>query len=198
MARKRPEEAEQTRKHILATAKELFVQKGYSATSIDDIRVNSGMSKGSIYYHFKSKESLFLKLLDENMQEWIEQWTKLSASLTSETERLYALADHFALDLQNPLMKAAEEFSGSQTADPDILNYLLTLAKTPHQHVKNVLQAGMDKGEFKKDDPEQLTFIVMGTLGGLGTTYYENYSMDQLIAIHRKAIDTILNGIRPD
>ncbi len=198
MARKRPEEAEQTRKHILATAKELFVQKGYSATSIDDIRVKSGMSKGSIYYHFKSKESLFLKLLEENMHEWIEQWTKLSASLTTETERLYALADHFALDLQNPLMKAVEEFSGSQTADPDILSYLLTLAKTPHQHVKNVLQTGMDKGEFRKDDPEQLTFIVMGTLGGLGATYYENYSMDQLIAIHRKAIDTLLNGIRPD
>ncbi|MDO3679669.1 TetR/AcrR family transcriptional regulator [Paenibacillus ehimensis] len=198
MARKRPEEAEQTRKHILATAKELFVQKGYSATSIDEIRVKSGMSKGSIYYHFKSKESLFLKLLDENMQEWIDQWSKLSASLTTETERLYALADHFALDLQNPLMKAAEEFSGSQTADPDILNYLVALAKTPHQHVKNVLQAGMDKGEFKKDDPEQLTFIVMGTLGGLSATYYENYTMDQLIAIHRKAIDTILNGIRPD
>lgn len=196
MARKRPEETEQTKNLILDTAKELFIQKGYGAASIEDIRIQSGMSKGSIYYHFKSKETLFVQLLERNMQEWIDKWQQMSSQAVNETERLYLLADHYALDFDNPLMKAAEEFSGNYGSDPKITERLLAITKAPYPIAAKILQDGMDNGEFQKDNVEHLTFILFATLGGLGLVYYENYSMDETIAIHRKAIDVILNGIR--
>ena len=58
MARgKNPEE---TRRKILAVSKQLFLEKGYDNTSIQDI-VNGldGMTKGAIYQHFKSKFEIF-------------------------------------------------------------------------------------------------------------------------------------------
>jgi AcrR family transcriptional regulator len=48
-------EAENTKKLIAEKAREVFSQKGYFLASMEMIRVHSGMSKGSIYYHFKSK-----------------------------------------------------------------------------------------------------------------------------------------------
>ena len=60
---------EQTKKN-LRMIQSPFVQKGYKATSIEDIVAATGSSKGNIYYHFKSKEGLFLYLIDEWDREW--------------------------------------------------------------------------------------------------------------------------------
>jgi AcrR family transcriptional regulator len=55
--------ADQTRQRILATASQLFVEHGYAATSVRDISQRLGMTKGSLYYHFASKEDLLVALL---------------------------------------------------------------------------------------------------------------------------------------
>ena len=50
---------------LVALAGELFRQKGYSATSIDDIAKRCGLTKGSIYHHFSGKEELALAALEQ-------------------------------------------------------------------------------------------------------------------------------------
>lgn len=63
-----------TKKRIAEAAKNLFIQKGYASTSIENISEATGVSKGNIYYHFDSKEGLFIHVLDEWEKEWMEQW----------------------------------------------------------------------------------------------------------------------------
>jgi AcrR family transcriptional regulator len=55
--------AVQTRQRILETASALFVEHGYAGTSIRDISERLGMTKGSLYYHFASKEDLLFALI---------------------------------------------------------------------------------------------------------------------------------------
>jgi AcrR family transcriptional regulator len=55
--------ADQTRLRILQTASDLFVEHGYAGTSIRDISERLGMTKGSLYYHFSSKEDLLQALI---------------------------------------------------------------------------------------------------------------------------------------
>lgn len=54
------------RSMILDQALELFVQKGYAATSMEDIVKHTGVSKGSIYYHFSSKDDLFVSMVEKS------------------------------------------------------------------------------------------------------------------------------------
>ena len=62
MARNRyPEE---TVRKILDTAEQLFTEKGYESTSLQDIIVQTGLSKGAIYHHFTSKEDIFYSVCD--------------------------------------------------------------------------------------------------------------------------------------
>jgi AcrR family transcriptional regulator len=53
------------RERLLESAKRLFSQKGYYATSVEDIVESAGLSKGAFYFYFKSKEELFKSLVEE-------------------------------------------------------------------------------------------------------------------------------------
>ncbi len=61
---------QQTREHILSTAEELILQRGYSGTSIEEIIGQAGITKGGFFYHFKGKDDLarhlILRYLDQD------------------------------------------------------------------------------------------------------------------------------------
>ncbi|MBD8497700.1 TetR/AcrR family transcriptional regulator [Paenibacillus arenosi] len=196
MARRTAEEAEQTRQAIAAAAKQLFIQQGYQATSMEQIRESSGMSKGSIYYHFKSKEQLFMYLLELNMVDWIYKCTERFKLASNATEKLYAIAHHFAHDFENPLMQASMEFSGTKGADPEVIEKIVEMSKFPLPLILDVIKEGIQQKEFAEDDPEGLALLLYSVLGGLGMIQFDNYSLEELEFIHRKAIDVFLNGIR--
>jgi AcrR family transcriptional regulator len=56
--------AEERRAQIIEAALGCFSERGYHATTMDDLVSASGLSKGSLYWHFKSKEDVFLALFD--------------------------------------------------------------------------------------------------------------------------------------
>ena len=64
MPNKRSERTD-TRERILEESSKLFAEKGYSATGIDEIARNVGITKSVIYYHFKNKEDILQTLIDE-------------------------------------------------------------------------------------------------------------------------------------
>jgi AcrR family transcriptional regulator len=59
------------REQVLAAALEVFSQRGYSDTAVDEVARASETSKGGLYFHFPSKQSLFTALLDEASKELI-------------------------------------------------------------------------------------------------------------------------------
>lgn len=71
MARKTKEEAEKTRQQILDAALDVFYERGFSGSTLVDIAKQIGFTKGAIYWHFKSKISLFLGLSQE-MEEKVQ------------------------------------------------------------------------------------------------------------------------------
>jgi AcrR family transcriptional regulator len=54
-----------TRQQILSAAMQVFAQKGYHDTRVDDIVAASGSSKGGVYFYFRSKQEIFLALIDD-------------------------------------------------------------------------------------------------------------------------------------
>ena len=57
-----------TKRKIFETSMKLFAEKGYDATSIEEITSVVGVAKGTLYYHFSSKEEIFHFLVDEGMK----------------------------------------------------------------------------------------------------------------------------------
>ena len=57
-----------TKRKIFETSMKLFAEKGYEATSIEEITATVGVAKGTLYYHFSSKEEIFNFLIEEGMK----------------------------------------------------------------------------------------------------------------------------------
>ena len=70
-----------TKRKIFETSMKLFAEKGYDATSIEEITATVGVAKGTLYYHFSSKEEIFNFLIEEGIK-------LLQNSIDIKTEKL--------------------------------------------------------------------------------------------------------------
>lgn len=183
------------KREIATQAGALFIQRGYAATSMEEICRATGRSKGSIYYHFKSKEELFLHVIKLKAEAWNESWSLKEGQCSTAVEKLYALAEHFADDFENPLMGVANEFMTSQIIDEDMMNELLGMLRSSYHLYEKVLEEGIQRGELLEDNARDLMYILHGMLGGLGTLYYET-DINEIKRLHIKSIDVFLNGVR--
>lgn len=64
MARRTKEDAKETRHQLLEAAQRVFAEKGVSRTSLQDIALAAGVTRGAIYWHFKNKAELFNAMMD--------------------------------------------------------------------------------------------------------------------------------------
>ena len=69
---KQAERRLETRKRILAAAREVFFREDYMGTSVDDVAALAGISKGGVYRHFPSKAALYVTILGENGRVYFE------------------------------------------------------------------------------------------------------------------------------
>jgi AcrR family transcriptional regulator len=97
----RREKQQRTRRSLLEAASEMFCRHGLDGASIDDVAQAAGYTKGAFYANFKSKEELFLVMLDERYSEELERLDRaLAGTHEAQEEALAAATDfiHFATD----------------------------------------------------------------------------------------------------
>ncbi len=191
---KRRYEGEQTKKNIADKAKTLFARKGYAVTSIQDICSAAGCSKGNLYYHFKSKEDLFLYLEEQTFTEWWEQLDKTFSQYESVTEKLYAYGD-FISGIERPINSAESEFIGKVGTDSEAGKKFMAIVNKSFENIKKFVSEGIASGEFKNENLFELTFIVSSFYSGISR--YSSYMMDKDASkvLFRKATTLLLQGI---
>ncbi|TRX76045.1 TetR family transcriptional regulator [Pseudomonas mangiferae] len=89
--RRTKEQAEQTRVAILAAAEQLFLEKGVSHTTLEQIARAAGVTRGAVYWHFQNKAHLFHAMLDQ-VRLPLEQLTERLSGCGGE-DPLWALRD---------------------------------------------------------------------------------------------------------
>ena len=184
-----------TKKKIAEAARKLFIQKGYTATSIENISELTGVSKGNIYYHFDSKEGLFIHVLDEWEKEWMEQWEDQKKQYSTSIEQLHGIAKHLVInDYNHPLTNVADEFFSHEKSNTLVQNQLYKTINTRISYSQKLLSEGMQSGEFRTDDSLLLARIFDTLLYGLNNICRE-LNMKETLALYKKAIDTFLYGI---
>ncbi|WP_183559739.1 TetR/AcrR family transcriptional regulator [Paenibacillus endophyticus] len=188
-------QSEQTKKRVADAARALFSQKGYAATSIEDIVAATGSSKGNIYYHFQSKEGLFLYLLEEWSREWESQWLEQEKNYVTFEEKLNGYAEHLdANDLNHPLTKAMDEFFSSEWGRSEVQEEVSRYYAEHLQFNERILKEAMDSGELNPDDARMLSFILEGLFIGIGEISKRAPIHESTLAIYRKAVSVFLRG----
>lgn len=188
-------QTEQTKKKLADASRALFVQKGYKATSIEDIVAATGSSKGNIYYHFKSKEGLFLYLIDEWDREWEENWASKEHLYKTSTEKIHGLMEQLVLDdMNHPLTKAADEFFTGEKKENDIEERIALMFERHIQFNRQLVQQGIENGEFKEDNVDHLALILESAIIGL-SQLSRGMKSEEAVALYRQAANVFLHGI---
>jgi AcrR family transcriptional regulator len=131
MARTVGSSAVDTRARILEGARELFVQRGYAGTSVRDISERVGMTKGSLYYHFVSKEELLSALLTPLLDAMDECVASATTAGTVTSGVLRTLVD--TLDEHGPVLR-------SLWGDPSVAHSMIGRLRLP-QRLAGMLEA---------------------------------------------------------
>lgn len=117
------------KKEILASALACFARKGFESTTIDDIVSHSGISKGSIYNYFSSKDDIYLELVRNETQEISSDLTIKLADFPTALEKINYLFDVYLA--MNPFEeKYAEEI---------IVHYEFKIYSSRNKEVNKIL-----------------------------------------------------------
>ncbi|MBN2984604.1 TetR/AcrR family transcriptional regulator [Cohnella algarum] len=188
-------QSEQTKKKIADASRALFIHKGYNASSIEDIVKATGCSAGNIYYHFKSKEGLFLHLIEESDREWEEKWLTKEPLFSNATDKLYGMAEHLAHEqLNHPMTKAVDEFFNNSVKDPEVEERIKQLIKGYVEFNEQLLQQGIDNGEFKPMNVTGMAVMLDSLLYGL-SQHTRSMEREEALEAYRLAIDVFLHGV---
>lgn len=191
---KRSYDSEQVRRDVLHEAEALFSRKGYNATSISDISKAAGHSKGHIYYHFKSKEELFVALAQQTIRSWGERWAERAGACGTAVEKVYAIADFVMDNYQQDLLKAGQELAAHPDVQPSTLQALYGLAATPVAAYRSIIAEGMDAGLFSKDDPDRLSMLLGAWLGGLNV-FVNTLDPELLRSLYRETAKMFVKAV---
>ena len=153
------------RAELIAVARALFFEKGYEATSVDEIISRAGLSKGAFYYYFPSKEAA-LEALAEQMA--LEAAAETQAIVADETLNGFERLDLFLKHNRRLKVERAPEALALFEAlfRPEniaLYHHVFTrISRVLIPLVADILQQGMDDGSFLPGDAEAMAEILLG------------------------------------
>ncbi|CAM3882008.1 TetR/AcrR family transcriptional regulator [Smaragdicoccus niigatensis] len=176
----RTESQAQTRKQLLATARELFFADGYVQTSLEKVADAAGYSKGAVYSNFRNKIELCTAVLDEVRAERIEEVMAI-----------------IALDSAELQMKAFDEWARRVVGDPGWTSLEVEFVSNTRRNedvrdalgdrldsIVNLMAAGIDASGVDTRLPGHetaLTLLALGTGLGLFRSINPSIPVDGLI-----------------
>jgi len=192
----RPDISTERRAQIIQAALACFGRKGYRNTTMDDIVAESGLSKGSLYWHFKSKGDLFVSAVTSSLAEIGQGVVAALEQCTTASEQLQALALEQAkfCKLDAGLFRLIVEFWGQSSSREEASQLWADLLIQFRETVTGIVEEGIRNGEFKPVDAGQLAWAVMAAYDGLAVydTMVPDLDLDRVSQVF---IETLLNGL---
>jgi len=165
---KKPRKASDTKRKIFEAALRIFSEKGYAGATMDDVISVAGVSKGSIYWHFKSKRELFIELLDFWFEGLIGQLEAIFRGGGSAIERIHRCAEiSMNITTEDDLfLRAFMEFFNVGLKDPKFRENLKRNYKKMTDLTAEVIREGIASGEFGVSDAERNAVAIIAYLDG--------------------------------
>ncbi len=183
-----------TKRKIFDTSMDLFAKKGYDATSIEEITSVVGIAKGTLYYHFSSKEEILEFLISEGMK-LLEHSLELKARIANTfEEKIHAmiLVEIKVVDkYENLINLVMNEFCGDGKRNEKCRQCVYECVDV----IEKVLKEGIKNGDIKECDTRAIAFEIFGVICSGVMLRYENNKKIDMFKTAKKYSDIIISGI---
>lgn len=186
-----------TKRKIFETSMKLFAQKGYEATSIEEITATVGVAKGTLYYHFASKEEIFNFLVEEGMKLLKNSIQIKTAKLQNSLDKIRAIIliqIKVIKKYENLITIVLSQIWGNEERNNTCKKYVFEYIKT----IEDIARAGIKKEEIINKDSEVIASEIFAlTCTSLIYKIKTNQEID-IKKMYAELEDTVINGIKKD
>lgn len=152
---------------IVAAALEVFVERGYAATKLADVARRAGVTKGTLYLYFDSKEALFKAVVRETIVPVIAQGEALAQSFTGSARELMEqlIREYWRLVGETALAGIPKLMMAEAATFPELTRfYYEEVVTRGHRLMAGVIERGMRNGEFRPVDVMLAAKLAMSPL----------------------------------
>ena len=155
------------RKSIIEAAEKLFAKSGFHGTDVDQIAKTAGVSKGSVYNYFDSKEEILIYVIEEGVDELDRKMRKYIMPLKDPIEKLKKGIEFYIkfLEKREPLFRVLTGDRISLRMDLRKRFHMNIFARS--QHAENLIAEAIRDGKLKKVDPYIAATCLIGMIDAL-------------------------------
>lgn len=152
---------------IAAAALDLFVERGFAATRIDDIAERAGASKGTVYLYFTSKEDLFKTAIETAMTPAVEAAEALAADAERPAaERLRCFVQGWWAMVGSQALGGLPKLLVAESGNfPDIARWFHeSMIGRAQKAMARIIESGVARGEFRQVDVEAAARVMFAPM----------------------------------
>jgi AcrR family transcriptional regulator len=174
--------AQDSRDVILKNATRLFANRGFHETSMSEVARAARVSKALIFWHFKTKEELFLAVLGRLLEPYVIDFAEEAGALDEKTQILKLLEFYllFVRDNASSIRFFVAQLLHDKTSD-GLTKQVLALYEGYRTLLADLIARAQDKGQCSRDfSPPAATAFLLSTLNGLliGYLFLGNQGLD--------------------
>ncbi|MCK9861790.1 TetR/AcrR family transcriptional regulator [Paenibacillus sp. ATY16] len=189
---------EETTNQILTVALDLFIEKGYEQTSIQDI-INGlgGLTKGAIYHHFKSKEEIMQAVINHLYKDVDEMLSGVRDD--KELNGLEKLRKISSVSLSNPAQSEMAAVAPNLLRNPKLLAAQIEhmIEKAIPVYIQPIIEQGVRDGSIRTEYPKELSEVLL-VLTNLWLNPSVIPASPEMMLNKVKLFDEILKGLGLD
>lgn len=176
----RPDVSEERRNQIIESAIKVFAREGFANTRMEDVAAESGLSKGLLYWYFKSKEDIIIAIADLLFSAEFRKMQNLSIEGQTSRDCLENFFDIFIKDLRNilKLTPVIYEFYALAFRNSTVRHVMHEYYQRFIMIMEPIIQQGMESGEFRSGDARQVTITIGAAFEG--TLLLWSYAPDMI------------------
>jgi AcrR family transcriptional regulator len=185
---------------ILDAAATTFARHGFHQSRMDDIVQESGLSKGAIYWYFKSKDDIILELMKRIFDQEMDYFKALIDEEGNTDKRLLDFVRRVVADIReidrSGILPLFYEFYATATREEPVRTFISEYYHVSHLLVGELVQQGIDRGEFRAVDAHSVALSIIATWEGVVLLWAIHRSM---IDLEQQMLDTmqlIIEGLR--
>jgi AcrR family transcriptional regulator len=169
--------AEQRRQQLFAVALELFAQRGYRATTMDDIAEQAGVTKPLLYQHFSSKRALYLELVDSIAQDLLKAIRRAVSRAEGPRQQVeLGFAAYFKLVVNNEA-EFRLLYGRDHADDQELGRALRAVEDAIAEAIDPLIDAGLDA-----DHRRLLAYGIVGMAEGASRHFMANRPIPDAVA----------------
>lgn len=191
---------EETKKKIIEGAEILFTENGYDSTTVQDICNKAEISKGAFFYHFPTKEFLFLEILDKYLSELdkrMNEIEKKSKNTLRAMEEMVIILEEIFITSEGKFTIFLE-FLRKASKETEIMKKISYQFQKYKKYVYEMIEKGKREGNIKKEvDSEFISQLIISLAIGMilkRSLFLDKENED----FSKKGIKFILNNIKKE